>query len=68
MHKGKSFPVGKVDIQHIYPMTFDEFLLAKGDEKMVDLLKAKDWQTIRLLKSQYIKALRAMLPPPTLQR
>ena len=58
MHKGQSFPVGKVDILHIYPMTFDEFLLAKGDGKMVDLLKIKDWQTIRLLKSQYIKALR----------
>ena len=58
MHRGQSFPVGKVDILHIYPMTFDEFLLAKGDEKMVELLMVKDWQTIKLLRSQYIKALR----------
>lgn len=29
MHRGESFPVGKVDVLPIYPMTFDEFLLAK---------------------------------------
>ena len=54
MHQDESFPVGKVDILHIYPMTYDEFLLAKGYEQMVDLLKKKDWETIKLLKSQYI--------------
>lgn len=58
MHNGESFPVGKVDVLHIYPMTFDEFLLAKGYEQMVDLLKRKDWQTIKLLRGQYVKALR----------
>lgn len=58
MHKGESFPVGKVDILHIYPMTYDEFLLAKGYEQMVELLKKKDWQTIKLLRGQYIKTLR----------
>lgn len=58
MHQGESFPVGKVDVLHIYPMTYDEFLLAKGYWQMVDLLKSRDWQTIKLLKSQYIKALR----------
>lgn len=58
MHQGESFPVGKVDVLHIYPMTFDEFLLAKGCRQMVDLLNAKDWQTIKLLRSQYIKMLR----------
>lgn len=58
MHQGESFPVGKVDILHIYPMTFDEFLLAKGYSQMVDVLRIKDWQTIKLLRSQYIKFLR----------
>lgn len=58
MHQGESFPVGKVDILHIYPMTFDEFLLAKGYSQMVDVLSSKDWQTIKLLRSQYIKFLR----------
>ena len=58
MHRGESFPVGKVDVLHIYPMTFDEFLLAKGQERMVALLKDKDWDTIRLLRNEYIKTLR----------
>ena len=58
MHQGESFSVGKVDILHIYPMTFDEFLLAKGYSQMVDVLRSKDWQTIKLLRSQYIKFLR----------
>lgn len=58
MHKGESFPVGKVDILHIYPMTYDEFLLAKGRKQMVDILKSKDWNTIKLLRTEYIKCLR----------
>lgn len=58
MHHGESFPVGKVDILHIYPMTYDEFLLAKGKEQMVEILKSKDWATIKLLRTEYIKALR----------
>lgn len=58
MHKGESFPVGKVDILHIYPMTYDEFLLAKGRKQMVDILKSKDWNTIKLLRTEYIKFLR----------
>ncbi len=58
IHRGESFPVGKVDILHIYPMTFDEFLLAKGNRQLVDILRSKDWVTIKLLKSEYIKALR----------
>ncbi|MFV0585399.1 MAG: ATP-binding protein [Parabacteroides gordonii] len=58
MHRGESFPVGKVDILHIYPMTFDEFLLAKGKSQMVDILRSKDWITIKLLRGEFIKALR----------
>lgn len=58
MHRGESFPVGKVDVLHIYPMTFDEFLLAKGQGQMVSLLKGKDWNTVKLLRNEYVKALR----------
>lgn len=35
LHKGESFPVGKVNTLHMYPMTFDEFLLAKGKKQLV---------------------------------
>lgn len=58
MHQGESFPVGKVDILNIYPLTFDEFLLAKGRTQMVEILKKRDWATIKLLRNEYIKCLR----------
>ena len=58
MHKGEAFPVGKVEILHIYPMTFDEFLLAKGKDRMVDILRSKDWDTVKLLRNEFVKALR----------
>ncbi len=59
MHRGESFPVGKVDHLTICPMSFDEFLLAQGRDQMVDLLRRRDWETIKLLREEYIKALRA---------
>lgn len=34
-----SFPTGNVDILDMYPMTFDEFLYALGEERKADLLK-----------------------------
>lgn len=58
MHKGEAFPVGKVEVLHIYPMTFDEFLLAKGKGRMVDILRSKDWDTVKLLRNEFVKALR----------
>ena len=36
----KSFPVGKVDIMDMYPMSFMEFLIALRDEKSENFLKA----------------------------
>lgn len=58
MHRGESFPVGKVEVLHVYPMTFDEFLLAKGKGQMVDVLRRQDWNTIKLLRNEFIKSLR----------
>lgn len=34
-----SFPVGKVWIDYLYPMDFEEFLLAIGEDKMLGLIK-----------------------------
>lgn len=58
MHRGESFPVGKVDILRIYPMTFYEFLLAKGKRMQAEILRTCDWKTVKLLKADYVKALR----------
>jgi predicted AAA+ superfamily ATPase len=53
-----SFPVGKVDFLDLNPLSFSEFLLALGEQKIVDALKLKDWATISILKdklSEYLK-------------
>ena len=42
LHGNTSFPVGKVDMIKMYPMTFDEFLLAIGQSRLVSLLRAGD--------------------------
>ncbi len=42
LSKPASFPVGKVSFLQIDPMTFEEFLLANGDENLVQYLKSVD--------------------------
>ena len=34
--QGISFPVGKVDRIEMYPMSFEEFVIADGGEKFID--------------------------------
>ena len=58
MHKGTSFPVGKVDFLDLYPLSFTEFLNATGNGNLVDLLKSGDWQLITTFKNKYIELLR----------
>jgi predicted AAA+ superfamily ATPase len=58
LHPGESFPVGKVDMLQMYPMTYEEFLVANGEEKLVDILHSQDWATISTLHSKYIDLLR----------
>ena len=38
LHEGTSFPVGKVDFLDLYPLSFREFLLADGEEMLVDYI------------------------------
>ena len=58
VHQGESAPVGKVDIIRLYPMSFDEFLMAKGEEQLLDILKKKDWKTLTMLHDKFTKILR----------
>lgn len=34
-----SFPVGKVELKTLYPLDFEEFLMALGEEKYIELIK-----------------------------
>ncbi len=51
LHEGTSFPVGKVDMLSLYPMDFEEFLLAMGKTQLLDVLRTKDWPTLTALRS-----------------
>jgi predicted AAA+ superfamily ATPase len=39
LHKGTSFPVGKVDALRLEPLDFEEFVLANGCKKMLDYIR-----------------------------
>ena len=56
--EGVSFPTGKVDIMHLYPMTFMEFLNAMGLKKLIDVLEAEDYDTVKALSSTFENHLR----------
>lgn len=58
MHKGESFPVGKVDMLNMYPMTFMEYLMACGKEKIADAMLSKDWRTVELERERLENLLR----------
>ena len=48
-HPGESYPVGKVDILRLYPMSFEEFLWAKGYDKLAEVLDECEWESISTL-------------------
>lgn len=58
LHEGISFPVGQVDEMFLYPMTFGEFLLANGKDKMQEILAESNWDMINALSSEYVDLLR----------
>ena len=58
LHKGTSFPVGKVEFLNLFPMSFEEFLLAIGKENLVNLYKEKEYDLINAFKNEYISLLK----------
>lgn len=38
LHEGTSFPVGKVEFLDLYPLSFHEFLLANGEEMLLNYI------------------------------
>ena len=58
INRNTSFPVGKVDFLDLYPLTFMEFLEAKGENSLFDLLKSNDWGFIKTFRSKYIHLLK----------
>jgi len=57
LHKGTSFPVGKVDRLTLYPLDFEEFLWAAGEQALSALFR-KDPEMINALSSKFEGLLR----------
>lgn len=53
-----SFPVGKVAFLDIPPMTFDEFLLALGEDAKYEALRNRNWRLVGLFHDSFCDLLR----------
>ncbi len=52
LHRNSSFPVGKVRFMTLRPMSFFEYLLAMGEERLEKMLQEKDWSNIDMFSSK----------------
>ena len=54
IHKGVSFPVGKVDTIQLNPLNFREFLAAVGEEGLARLIEQKEYDLMSAFREKYI--------------
>lgn len=53
-----SFPVGKVDFLHMYPLSFFEFLESIGQSLLKEHLEAQNWTVINTFHEKLVELLR----------
>lgn len=58
LHGNSSFPVGKVDMLRMFPLTFEEFLMALGEEQLIKLMKDGETEVIDTLSGRFVDCLR----------
>lgn len=58
LREEESYPVGKVDDLRMYPMTYDEFLLANGREMLAEAVRRLDWDSMALHHDTLVEYLR----------
>ena len=61
IHQGVSFPVGKVDFLHLRPLSFDEYLLALGHYKLLNLIEKKQINQLTVFHDQLLELLKEYL-------
>ena len=54
IHKGVSFPVGKVDSIELNPLSFREFLCAVGEEGLEALISGRNFELMNAFRGKYI--------------
>ena len=58
LHQSASFPVGKIDFLDLHPMDFNEFLIATGNQALLNLIIDQDFVLISNFKTSLIDLLR----------
>lgn len=58
LHQGVSFPVGKVTTLQLFPMDFEEFLMAKGEQQLLSLMQERQFNVLNLLHGKCTDLLR----------
>ena len=58
LHTGTGYPVGKVDEIKMYPMTFQEFLAASGNEVLVSQMREHRFEELSALAVKFTDLLR----------
>lgn len=58
VHAGTGFPVGKVDILHLSPMSFSEFVLARKGRELFKILTESPLEELNSLRSTFVELLR----------
>lgn len=54
LHEGVSYPVGKVDLLNLHPLSFREYLYAMNEKPLADALLTKDFRLIDGFAEKYI--------------
>ncbi len=57
-HEAESYPVGKTNTINMYPMSFEEFLWAMGEQGLADVVAERDWNMMRVLNQKLQDLLR----------
>ncbi len=58
VNSGSGFPVGKVDMINLYPMTFSEFLEAEGQQNLAQLAESNDLSMVNAFAARFADLLK----------
>ncbi|RKX18483.1 MAG: ATPase [Candidatus Zixiibacteriota bacterium] len=58
INQENSFPVGKVNFLDLYPLSFEEFLLATNGKKINEIITKQQWDLTKIFKSKIIERLK----------
>lgn len=58
LHSGTSFPVGKVCTMQLYPMDFEEFLMAMGEKQLLAIMHEHNYRLLNSLHEKCLNLLR----------